>query len=377
MPLFGLQLPLDEEERRRRVLTPGINPNLPPPVGLPNLPSPPSPRPLPAPGFPGEIPGGPIPGSMRPDAPLPPPRLAMPNVTPDATNAPLPEFRPRPITRAEELSGAKDEFMGKTPGRLKSGLLSALRGFASGVSTGGGLGAGAGGALAGGLYGAINPRGARERQFEMEEKPKIFERFGMEDQERAARMAAEKALREQQAAQAQIANVQSQIRSRQAVDALNQEKFDFESGKPITAGPGQSGFRLNRQTGQYEKVFDTPAPPRPADDTAQIEAALTDELGTIEEQSQGSLRGRLESLKQRLTPDEQRLVFGSATRDDDPQAVARAQAKWQKIQDDELGSIRRVTGEKRKAAVTQRRFGRKGQPGRTAISVKEAADLLR
>jgi hypothetical protein len=176
---------------------------------------------------------------------------------------------------------------------------------------------------------------------------------------------------------AQMANLESQIRSRGAEDALKQQESDLKRNQPLILNQGQVAVRPGPQ-GEYTPVFTAPSDPRQGAMTDdQASAALTSEEGTVEEISQGSLQGRIESLKQRLTPEEQRLAFGGATSSDNPQAIARAQAKWEKIQRDELESIRRDTGERRKASVSRKRFGRKGQPGRTAISVREAADLLK
>lgn len=370
MPIFGL--PYDDNERRRRIaeqalgtgafprdaLTPGINPNAPSNIPMPR-------RALPFGSD--DTPVAPPPMLPRPNVPL-----ATPPITP--REAPLPEFRPAPITRAEELGGSKAEYMARTPGRFKSGLVNALRGFAGGLATGDGLGAGLGGALAGGAFGAINPRGAREMEFERFEKPQIMERFAFEDADRAARTAAEKALREEQMQRAQIQNINSQIESRAAQDALNQSKFDLEQDEPLVLNPSQTV--LDRRT--RRPVFTALPDPRQGAMTAdEAVAALTAEEGTVEEQSKGSLEGRREMLKKHLTPDERRIIEGRTTRDDAPETIARAHAKWQKIQDDEFQSIRRDTGERRKAKISQRRFGRKGQSGRTAISVSEAADLLR
>lgn len=387
MPLFGFLPYDDDEKRRRRALTPPISPNDPParPPTLPNVPAP-NPRPisLPAPrGIPGDIPNGPMPGSPRPStlpelSPLPPDaHRALTATAPPIPDAPMAPLSRRP-SRYEELGEAKDVYLKGTPGRFKSGVMGALRGAAAGLASGGGLGGALGGAVAGGAFGGIHPRGAREMEFNERIRPQIMERFAFEDADSAARMAAEKALREDRMSRANLANIHSQIGSRAAADALNQEKLDYERGKPTILSPGQTAIRPGERPGEYAPIFTAPPDPRQGVMTAdEAAAALSAEEGTVEEVSQGSLRGRLESLKGRLTPDEQRLVFGGATSSDNQQAIARAQARWQKIQDDELQSIRRDTGERRKAKVSQRRYGRKGTPGRTAISVSEAADLLR
>lgn len=140
MPLGGL-LPYDEEEeRRRRMLTPGFNPALPEPVEAPRMPL----------------------STGRPvDTPPPPARLPSPSIA--------------PLGRAEELDMRKDFHMRETPGRGRSALTGALEGFLGG---GGLLGA-----IAGGVEGAVAPRRRRERQFNAEVRPGLLDRFAMEDQE--------------------------------------------------------------------------------------------------------------------------------------------------------------------------------------------------
>lgn len=114
---------------------------------------------------------------------------------------------------------------------MKSGLQNAARGFFSGLASGG-LAGGLGGAAAGGAYGAIDPRGVRRQQFETQEKPKILERFALEDKDRAATLANEKMMREGRMDEAQLANIGSQIQSRSAGDALAGRKQDFEERRP-------------------------------------------------------------------------------------------------------------------------------------------------
>lgn len=374
MAIFGS--PFGLNQRRRQLaeqalagddqpvgVTP-INPDAPPPVRLPDIPTGPAPRSRPRiPSVPGEMPGAP------PSSPLP--ETAMPSAMPlPARGAPggMPAPSPpppnlEPPSRYTRLQAEKEGYMRGTPGRLKSGFKGALS--AAGQGGEGGLGGLVGRLVGGFAGGAINPRGLREMEFNQRVRPEIMERFAYEDADVAARSAAEKALREDQAARVNIANINSQIQSRQAADALNQDKFAFEQDQPFNVPEGVTA--INRRTGK--PVFTSPRRPSASEEEDAIAASLIDEQGTVESQSQGSLQGRLESLKGRLTPEEQRLAFGGATSSDDPQAIARAQAKWQKIQDDELNSIRRDTGERRKAAVSRKRFGRKGQAqGGTGIT---------
>jgi hypothetical protein len=68
-------------------------------------------------------------------------------------------------------------------------------GALQGLSTGQGLGAALGGALAGGVAGGISPKTARAQQFNMLQRPKILERWQLEDMDAArARQTADGAL---------------------------------------------------------------------------------------------------------------------------------------------------------------------------------------
>lgn len=262
---------LDEEERRRRMLTPGINPNAP----APNIPMPTRSVSMP--------PSENIPIPTRPNIPL-----ATPPINP--REAPIPESRPAPMTRMDELGGAKAEFMAKAPGRLKSGLLNALRGAAQGLATGGGLGAAAGGALAGGAFGAINPRGAREMEFEQVRKPQILERFGMEDQEQARRMAAEKALRDEQMMRADIDLKQSQAQKNR-MPALPRpvgpqwRDVMGEDGQPTVVD-----MNAPENRGKLFRPYEKPVAPKQLT-SAELQTDPEDGM-SVEEKAEASYQGR-------------------------------------------------------------------------------------
>lgn len=372
MALFNPLIPYDDELRRRLAERPPVLPN----IGTPR------PRPLPTRGMSGAtLPTG-MPGAPSP-SPFPetavPDRMPMPTRTPaTAGGTPMPVMK-QP-TRGEQITEARDVYLQGTPGRKKSGLLGALRGAGEGAREGDFAGA-LGGLIGGGLAGIINPRGQREAEFEERVRPKILEGFAYEDQDRAARAAAAKAASDQAMTQAQIANTNSQVESRAKADEMAQRNAD----RPLILNQGQVAVDPRTQ----RKVAENPATPKAPTD-ADLEQRFYEETGdTFESRSQKSLAGRIQAIKARLTADEQRLVFGGATNADDPQAIARAQSKWAKIQEDELNSIRRDTAARVKSQYrgsqaqqtaprdSGRTTPRKGQTGRRAISVSEAAELLK
>jgi hypothetical protein len=110
--------------------------------------------------------------------------------------------RPAQPTRGEQLGEAKDVYLQGTPGRGKSALLGAARGFLGG----GGLA----GAITGAASGAIDPRGLREQEFNRRIRPQILERFGLEDQERAQAREAEESAINNEYKRAQIGEIGSQ-----------------------------------------------------------------------------------------------------------------------------------------------------------------------
>src|SRR5262245_38568537 len=174
MPIFPYD---DEEERRRRFLTPGINGN-PPELAMPKRPTF---------GRPVGNPGGIIPPAY------------MPEDTAAAAASP---------THSQRYQAEKQGFMRTTPGRGRSALTGALQGFLSGGRiVGAGMGA---------LYGATDPRGLREQEFNRTRRPQLLEQFGMEDAEAAARRQAAADALNAAKTQAEIGNVNAQAGYHQA-----------------------------------------------------------------------------------------------------------------------------------------------------------------
>lgn len=369
MPFFGL--PFNDEEMRRRALTPGINPNAPPPLAMPRRPA------FPLPGRP-DVPS-PLPG-MSGSSPLPEtamgnPRLPMPSPgIPGGTGMPA----IKQPTRAEHLRESKDVFLQGTPGRGKSALLGAAQGALRGLAQGG-LGGAIGGALGGGLGGGINPRGLREAEFNQRVRPEILQGFEMDDQEKAARMAAAKAASEQAMTEARMADIESQIRSRQTGDNLALGKYQRESNMPQVYKPGDVGFDPRTQ----REVFRVPPAeklPTPAELT--IEPSSGKSFEQISDESyQG--RGGDKYVFDRLPEQTRRLIKGEIA-DAEPGEIEAANRAYQAAIERERESILDYTrGDVRGRALDARKGGgakpamRRGQPGRRAISVAEAAELLK
>jgi hypothetical protein len=358
MSLFGLLPYNDEEERRRRMVLPGISPNKPPIL----------PRPISRPLEPRDMPRGPLPG---------------------ADPSALPDDAPR-LSRPEALAQAKHTYMADTPGRGKSAILNALRGFVGGMATGGGLGAGLGGALAGGAYGAIDPRGARAARFEMEERPRVLERFALEDvdEERQRRQAAGALDAEYKQAQ---------------IDKLRQPAPLPRPRPPVRSDRGLYDPDAGRIIPGTEPL------PKPQPPTAAEQTIDPDDDLSVEEKADASYQGKggdqyvLKTLpartRQILTDGtvteegavdaEGNIIPGKTTRQADADEIEAAQQAWDRA----IARQRKVDLDYTRGHIRSKVLrGRKGQPakssaatplrskpqrGRTAISVQEAEDLLR
>lgn len=374
MPIFPF---MDDEARRRSMLTPGINGALPDVAASKPMPKIGAPTPGPTPTM---MPGKSYPSTL-PEAPPSRPALALPRAEAGGFT-PAPESLnrvPQPPSRYEQMQEAKDVYLQGTPGRLKSGLLGALRGGLQGLATGG-LGGALGGALAGGGFGAINPRGRREMEFNEQVRPKILERFGYEDADRAAAIAQAKAAGEQAMNRAQLANIQSQINSRAAQDALNQQKADMEANQPMTLSPGATVYDRKGQ----RALFTAPAAEK---QPTQAELSIEPSSGkSAEEISDDSYAGRGgdQYVFDRL-PERTRQLLSGEIANASPAELMAAQRTFENAIKKEKSDILQYTrGEVRSRALGARKgrstsapAPRQGQPGRRVISVAEGDELLK
>jgi hypothetical protein len=168
-----------------------------------------------------------LPDVSRPEVAMTPPTM------PPRLGAPGP-YRP---SRYDELNEAKGAYLEKTPGRFKSGLLGALRGFAGG----GGLG----GAITGGVAGAVDPRGLREQQFNQRIRPQIEDRFRFEDMERAQQAQEASAQRQGVFDQAKLAEMGADI------DLKRSQAEKNRMPAPVKAPPPQYKLGRHNKTGQF------------------------------------------------------------------------------------------------------------------------------
>lgn len=358
----------DDEERKRLALTPGIGGNL-PDVEMPRRPGILSgPR---GPGAPSRMPGAP------PPSPLP--ETAIPERLPMATPGMLP--RPAmsgnptiaPLSRPERLKMDEDTYVNAAPGRWKSGLLNALRGGLQGLATGGGLGAALGGAISGGALGAINPRLAQRANYQQNIRPQILGEFAAEDAERAAMQAGE---------DRQLNNAYKTAQ----IGALNRQNMpQAPKGNDYQYSP--LGI-FNTRTGQVTTAA-LPKPPTANDPKLDIEPSSGKSYKQIAIDSYNNRGGddyvlaRMPARTQQIIKKGTVMMDGAETQAS-PEEVEAALKEFDRAKDRQLKiDIDYTQGDVRGRALGARNGGqakpvaRTGQPGRRAISVQEAADLLK
>lgn len=353
-------LPLDEETKRRLMMMPGMNPD-------PPLPPPATNRPLlaPVPSSPGPTPTM-MPGKSYPSSlpempePRPLPMLGRGGAAPSGS---MPGPIPAPIdlappTRLERLKAEQEGFMRGTPGRGRSGVMGALRGFAQGIATGGGLGAGLGGALAGGIYGGVDPRGLREIQFNERMRPKILERFAMEDEEQARQAAAIKATNDQAMNRLQMTNLQGQIDDRKSAATRADAEQRFKERQPLVFKPGD--YVIPRTGGEGFQVPMTTKPPTTAEQSIDPESGVS-----VEQIANDSFigRGGEQYVFDRLDKRTQQLLNGDIA-DASPAEIMNAQRVFENAIKKEKADILQYTKGEVRSKVLGR--GRKGAPSQAA-----------
>src|SRR5262245_27075144 len=287
MAFFPFNL-FDEEEKRRRMLTPGFNPNAPAPPDLPPA------RPTLAP------PVG-NPASMR-----------APSYTPEDASQP---------SYSQRYQAEKQGYLRQTPGRGRSALTGALQGFLGG----GGLV----GAAMGGLYGATNPQGLREREFNRTRSPQLLEQFGMEQADQAAQRQAEQDALNSQLKIAQIGNLN---REHQPQPPRPQAQRPTFASSPLGI--------FNTQTGEVT----APAPAREQRPMASNDPRLTinpENNLSVEEEARASYEGRggdkyvlstLPDRTQRILRGEA-ITVGRSTRGPNREETKAAQSEFDRAKE--------------------------------------------
>lgn len=171
------------------------------------------------------------------EGPRPVPLASPPGYTPPRGSTP--PFARRQ-SRGEEIAEARDAYSEMPLSRGRGALKGALLGLGQGLATGQGLGGALGGALAGAAGGALSPKTIRRQEFETQIRPRIEERFGYEDQDRA------------------IAQAEYQQQRQMGLDAMNAAKTQAEIGEinrrnlpRPERGPAPRWEKgINRRTGQ-------------------------------------------------------------------------------------------------------------------------------
>lgn len=399
-------------------LTPGINPNAPQSSANPTPDTAPR-APISPPWTPGAVtamggdvlvpekPAG-LPGDMG-GTPPPSVGLGRPSSLPDApTYRPTPTARPeldmagastamvKPQTRYQELEEARNVFAQKPRSRLMSGLVGALQGFGQG---------GLGGAIAGGAAGAINPRGMRRLEFDQQVKPKILERFGYEDQDIARRTAAGKMQREDELAQAQTANIKSQIEDRTAernlplVVPYGSVAIGKSDGKPIFTNARQEG---QQQTPHWESTTEGIQNLNAPENKGKVFQPFEKPTGLPDQAARATTE--LQELKRRAARDW--AAWGNSPEGPDKETAKLKASASQGAYNDGVrqlgenypeffetggfteangnqgwGYFKRRQGQGSQSQGAAPRSGSakpmKGQPGRMTRTLQEAADLLK
>ena len=265
---------------------------------------------------------------------------------------------------------------------LKTGLL----GAAQGIQQAGGNPWGALGGFGAGFAGAaVSPQAGREFIFDTAIKPGVMEQEqrGIQQQDRQRQTRMDDLRRRQIEAGVKrdeaIAN-----RPLPKVGEASWGTYDIESGKPIYERPqvqptearmrtytddqgfvrevGSNKVQLDPQSGQPIKAYQR-ATTTPKDKPMTISEALAAEAadeGDIEQITEDSLQGRLETLKGKLSPRDKAIIEGQQLPDATEDETRKALQRWEQVQQVERSNIRRKVTETRKMKA-QQRIGKGGQ----------------
>jgi hypothetical protein len=308
-------------------------------------------------------------------------------------NGPATPYSPENKARYDYvMQGARRDEAGNLTGGFKRSVRdigkSALTGFLQGIGSGGGLAGGLGGAITGGAYGAIDPRGAREALFDQTVAPKLQRDMAQQQQQ-------------QQMARQQQENVLNDQYKQAQIGALNRSNMQ-EPMRPLLphyekTTEGIINLNAPENKGKVFKPYEAPKTPVVKPPTA-AELATDPESGmSWEEMADASYeaRGGDQYVFDRLPAKTRQLIdkgaFTNAEGKEvtaDPAEVRAAERAYQSA----INRQRQTDKEYSRGAVRSKRLGgpqnptsprsasakpMRGQPGRKAISVQEAADLLR
>jgi hypothetical protein len=316
------------------------------------------------------------PRSVPMTAPAAPPGVGSPGPTPIA-----------PQSRYGELQEAKDVYLKGTPGRFKSAALGGLRGLGPGLASGGGLAGALGGAVGGAIGGGINPRGEREMEFEERVRPKIYERFGFEDLERASARQAQTNALDDERKRAEI----GRLNRPQRMNVQGLGVVDPITGEVIARAPERRAPARFEWTSDGLKDVSRMSPeelsklhPYERPNAAQL--TIDPESGlSAEEMADASYNGRGgDQYVYDHLPERTRKILEAKAGTVSPDEINAAQRDYQSA----ITRQRKTDLDYTKGHLRAKRInGRAAQPGattsgkpargRNAISVQEAGDLLR
>lgn len=221
------------------------------------------------------------------------------------------------------------------------------------------LGSLLGGMAAGGVAQGVAPKMIAEGRYEGLQQPRDEASMERESAAEKQRLAMENLRRQQDLTGSQIKENEAQAAYNNARIAIEEEKakkapprrvgasgwgtYDMETGNPIWVKP------------QEAKALKAEKPIGWADAEAERSAME----GTAEEIAQSSLEGRKDALWGQLSPTEQAAFQNPSN---DPDGYAKAQARWQKIQDDEYRRILADTKARARQKAGEIRLGGSKKP---------------
>lgn len=258
-----------------------------------------------------------------------------------------------PSNRAQEFGMAQMASQNATPQGFKGRLLSGLR---------------AGLAGRGFISGFADPRGEQQAQFYGREAPQMAQRWQLEDQELATQAAAAQRALDERYKNAQIGEIESQNKAREAAGKRAQEEADYERTKPIQVAPDASLYDPRTK----QPIFTAPPRTREAKDPSAFDVKaeqdrVTEEWGDPRAVATSSTKNRRESIIDTLPAEYQTILRTGKTPAGDPAGPGStkrrlAEEAFNKAEQQDIEQGTRLDTQKREAEARRRLSQRPSGP---------------